>query len=194
MPHHTGHRLYWWCNYHWSLSCPRIVPCTLLSVWLNMLCFQYLWPSRPKWVTLLLVHFLGTATFPKGVPCIDFGFSTESVSPVFSTSEKYTWYTHKMFISVISMCLRQATYHEGYMMNTLFVDFSKWHFLVLATLHCHNFILMTNQYYVLCCKNLKIAESISMWLISGGRVTFCLLVLQIVFGLRCCLIMSNRFS
>ena len=60
-----------------------------------------MWPSRPKWVALLLVHLLGTATFLKGVPCIDFGFSTESVSPVFSTSEKYTCYTHK-FISVIS--------------------------------------------------------------------------------------------
>ena len=33
---------------------------------------------------------------------IDFGFSTESVSPVFSTSEKYTCYKHKQFISVVS--------------------------------------------------------------------------------------------
>ena len=59
--------------------------------------------------SLLLIHFLGTATFPKGVPCIDFGFSTESVSPVFSTSEKPTCYTHKKFLSVISMRLKQAT-------------------------------------------------------------------------------------
>ena len=36
-------------------------------------------------------------------------FSTESVSPVFSTSEKYICYTHKTFISVISKCLKQAT-------------------------------------------------------------------------------------
>ena len=41
--------------------------------------------------------FLGysTAIFPEVVPCIDFGFSKESVSPVFSTSEKYICYTHK---------------------------------------------------------------------------------------------------
>ena len=62
----------------------------------------YMWPYLPKWVALLLVYFLGTATFPKGVPNIDFGFSIKSVSPVFSTSEKYTCYTHKKFISVIS--------------------------------------------------------------------------------------------
>ena len=68
-----------------------------------------MWPSRPKWVALLLVHVLGTATFPKGVPYIDFGFSTKSVSPVFSTSEKYTCYTQRKFISVISKCLKQAT-------------------------------------------------------------------------------------
>ena len=41
-----------------------------------------------------------------------------------------------MFISVISVCLKQATLHnKGYiMMKTLFGDFSKWHFLVLSTL------------------------------------------------------------
>ena len=60
-------------------------------------------------VALLLVHFLGTATFPKGVPYIDFGFSTKSVFSVFSTIEKYTCYTRKKFISVISKCLKQAT-------------------------------------------------------------------------------------
>ena len=45
----------------------------------------------------------------RGVPCIDLGFSTKSVSTVFSTSEKYTCYTHRKFISVISKCLKQAT-------------------------------------------------------------------------------------
>ena len=42
-------------------------------------------------------------------PYIDFGFSTKSVSPVFSTSEKYTCYTHKNVNSVIHKCLKQAT-------------------------------------------------------------------------------------
>ena len=37
-------------------------------------------------------------------------FQPESVSPVFSTSENCTCYTHtKFIISVISMCLKQAT-------------------------------------------------------------------------------------
>ena len=74
--------------------------------------WHQLWPSHPKWVALLLVHFLGTATFPKGVPCIDFGFSTKSVSPVFSTSKQYTCYTHNKCISHYKcniMCLKQAT-------------------------------------------------------------------------------------
>ena len=38
--------------------------------------------------SMLLVHFLGSVTFPKEVPYIDFGFSTKFVSPVFSTSKK----------------------------------------------------------------------------------------------------------
>ena len=58
------------------------------------------------------------------------------------------------------------------MMKALFGDFSKWHFLVLATLHRYHcktsgpiliifcVILMINQCYVLCRKNLKSAESI----------------------------------
>ena len=66
-------------------------------------------PPRSKSATLVLVHFLCTATFPNGVPYIDFGFWTKSVSPIFSTSEKYTCFTHKQFITVISMCLKQAT-------------------------------------------------------------------------------------
>ena len=70
---------------------------------------MHMWPSRPKWVAWLLVQFLGTATFPKGVPYIDLGFSTKSVSPVFSTSEKYTCYTHKKVKSVIRKCLKQVT-------------------------------------------------------------------------------------
>ena len=59
----------------------------------------------------------------------------------------------------------------GYMIKTLFADCSKWHFLVLATLHCHHFqisgpiliifsiILIRIQCYLLCCKK-TITESI----------------------------------
>ena len=36
-------------------------------------------------------------------------FQRNQFSPGFSTSEKYTCYTHKTFIGVISMCLKQAT-------------------------------------------------------------------------------------
>ena len=127
-----------------------------------------MWPSRPKWVALLLVYFLGTrrhrtsssfatdfhdddgySHFPKGgaiyIYNINFGFSTKSVSPVISnsTSEKYTCYTHKQFKSVICKCLNKTSNPSSSitaMMKTLFGNFSKWHFLVFkTTLHCHNF-------------------------------------------------------
>ena len=50
----------------------------------------------------------GYIHFPKGGAIIDFGFLTESVYPVFYTSEKYSGYTHKVY-NVISMCLKPAT-------------------------------------------------------------------------------------
>ena len=55
---------------------------------------------------------LGYSNFPKGgVPCIDFDFSAEPVSPVFSNQKTYTCHTHKRLISVInnSMYLKEAT-------------------------------------------------------------------------------------
>ena len=100
---------------------------------------SHMWPSRPKWVALLLVHFLGTATFPKGVPCIDFGFSTESVSPVFSTSEKYTCYTHKKVKSVICKCLKQATLQIRAIWWKLYLAISQNDTFWCWWLHCHNF-------------------------------------------------------
>ena len=97
----------------------------------------------------------GVPPFSQGgaLPCIDFGFWMESVSPVFSTSEKYTCFkhthTHTQFIHVISMCLKQATLQIRaiYMMKTWFGDFSKWHILGLATLHCHNFKTQNSRKY-----------------------------------------------
>ena len=91
----------WWAM---LLACPRTI-----QPFCGRSKETWLWPSRPKWVALLPIHLPGTATFPKGVPYTEFGFSTKSVSPIFSTSEIYTCYTHKTFIIVISKCLKQAT-------------------------------------------------------------------------------------
>ena len=56
-----------------------------------------------------LVTFWVQPISQRGCHTIEFGFSTKSVSPVVSTSEKYTSYTHKECISVISKCLKQTT-------------------------------------------------------------------------------------
>ena len=134
--------------------------------------FWHIWPCLPIWVALLLIYFWGTAIFPNGVPCIDFGFSMESVSPVFSTSEKYTCYAHKKLISVISMCLKQASLQEGlygknviwwFLKMTLFaVSYFTWSYFQNQWTDLDNvcIILMRKQCHVICCKNLNIAESI----------------------------------
>ena len=69
----------------------------------------------------------GHSLFPKGGVLYLFWVSTNSVSPVFSTSQRYTCYTNRKFIIVISKCLKRATppKNEGNMMKTLFGDFSK---------------------------------------------------------------------
>ena len=67
---------------------------TVASSLLTLICDP---PARNE-SQLLPVHFWGTATFPKGVPYIDFGFSTKSVSPVFSASDKRRLlHTHKVY-------------------------------------------------------------------------------------------------
>ena len=71
----------------------------------------HMWPSRPKWVKVLLGHFWGTANFPKGMPYYRFWLFKEiSFSSLFYI-RKYTSYMHRKFISVISKCLKQATLH-----------------------------------------------------------------------------------
>ena len=74
------------------------------------------------------------------------------------------------------------------MMKTLFGDFSKGHLLVLATLHRHNlktsgpiFIIFASflsainaVYYAV---QIAKSQKVSMQLISGGRVTYTLLMI-----------------
>ena len=48
----------------------------------------------PEMSSLLLLHFLATATFPKGVPCIDFGFSSDGISFSFFLHQKNALVTH----------------------------------------------------------------------------------------------------
>ena len=50
---------------------------------------------------------------------IDVGILTKSVSPIFSTSEKCTCYTHKKkCINIINVCFKQEPFNMGYMMKT----------------------------------------------------------------------------
>ena len=62
----TVHTVTWHSSHsHLDLShsCKHSEHCPVSTV-------HKMWRSRPNWVTLQLVHFLGTATFPKGVPAM----------------------------------------------------------------------------------------------------------------------------
>ena len=143
-----------------------------------------MWPSRPKWVTLLLVHFWGTAIFPKGLPCIDFGFTTESVSPVFSTSEN-TLVTHAQSLQMSLVCASNKQPSNNGYIRTLFGDFSlkltrfgvcdfTLSYFQNQWIDLDNFLHHCNENSMLCTMLQKISKSqiVSARLISGGRVTY----------------------
>ena len=75
---------------------------------------KLMWPSLPEMSRIATRWRVGYVQPLSQRRChnIDFGFWTKSVSPVFSTSEKYTCYTHthtqKFIISVICKCSKQA--------------------------------------------------------------------------------------
>ena len=130
-----------------------------------------MWPSRPKWVALLLVHFLGTATSSKGGAMYRFWlFSRISFSSHFEIQKMHLLYTHTNVKSVIRKCLKEATLQEQ-----LYDENCIWQFLKMTLFGVSDFtlslfqnqwtdfdnfciVLMRNKCYVLCCKNLKISE------------------------------------
>ena len=80
----------------------------------------------------------GYSHFSKGGAIYRFWLFNEISFSSFLHQKIHLLNTQKVYVSLVSVQNKQP-FNKGYMMKTLFGDFSKWYFLVLATQHCHNF-------------------------------------------------------